>query len=86
MNRTALRLRPLEDQITTRDSAVTLRMVNGDTVADWVGVPENTADNPHCLLCLVALERPAIRSTLARRLRLRDILAGGDACRNAFST
>lgn len=83
MNRTARRLRPLEDQITTHDSAVTLRMVNGDSLANWACIPENTAENPHCLLYLVALERPAIRSSLARRLRLKDSLAGGDACRNA---
>jgi len=83
MARTARQLRPLEDQITTRDNAVTLHMVNGDTVASWAGIPGIVTENPHCLLCLVALERPAIRSTLARRLRLRDSLAGGDACRNA---
>jgi hypothetical protein len=83
MNRTARRLRPLDNQNTKRDSAVTLRMVNGDTLANWTGIPENTAENPHCLLYLVALERPAIRSTMARRLHLSDNLAGGDACRNA---
>lgn len=83
MNRTAKQFNPLEKQITPRDGAVTLLMVNGDTLVNWTGVPENTADNPHCLLYLVALERPAIRSTLARRLRVRDSLSGGGACRNA---
>ena len=41
------------------------------------------AGQPHCLLCLVALERPRIRSTTQRRWRLRDRLNGGDASRNA---
>jgi len=83
MNRSARNLRPPESQIMTRDSAVTLRMVSGHTLADWAGIPENTAENPHCLLYMVALERPTIRSSLTRRLRLKDSLAGGGACRNA---
>jgi len=39
--------------------------------------------NSHCLLHLVALTGPGIRSTQARRLRLKDSLAGGRASRNA---
>lgn len=72
MNRSARRVRPLEDQITTPGNLVTLRLVNNDTL-----------DNPHCLLYLVPLKAPGIRSTLTRRLRLKDSLAGGSAGHNA---
>ncbi len=83
MTRSARRLPPRGHGAPTGDSAVSLRMVNSDALSTWTGVTDITAANPHCLLYLVALERPAIRSTQARRLRLRDSLAGGEACRNA---
>jgi hypothetical protein len=37
----------------------------------------------YCLVYLVPLERPKINSTLARRVRLRDSLAGNNPSRNA---
>jgi hypothetical protein len=83
MKRTVRPLPPLQDQIATRDSAVSLRLVNSDALTLWEGAPAISTANPHCLLYLVALERPRIRSNRARRLRLRDSLAGGDASRNA---
>jgi hypothetical protein len=83
MKRTVQPLGPLQDQIATRDSAVSLRMVSSDALAHWADAPAITAANAQCLLYLVALERPRIRSNRARRLRLRDSLAGGDASRNA---
>ena len=56
---------------------ITLRVVDRRTVPylcrSGPGIEE---DNNHCLLHLVALTRPKIRSTQARRLRLKDGLAG----------
>ena len=64
--------------------SVTLRVVNTTMLSDWVRPtgPPPVANN-HCLLYLVPLQGPRIRSTLARRLRLRDSLAGGNASHNA---
>ncbi len=63
---------------------ITLRVVGKRTVSYLCrsGSIAGEDDN-HCLLHLVALTRPKIRSTHARRLRLKDSLAGGNASRNA---
>lgn len=63
---------------------ITLRVVDRRTLPylcrSGLGIMD---DSNHCLLHLVALTRPKIRSTQARRLRLKDGLAGGSASRNA---
>jgi hypothetical protein len=83
MNRTVQPLPPPREQISTRDSTVSLCLVSADGLAAWADAPKPGRANPHCLVYLVALERPRIRSNLARRLRLRDSLAGGNASGNA---
>ncbi len=67
----------------TEDS-VTLRVIDRTALADWTQ-PTGQAPlaNSHCLLYLVPLEGPRIRSTVARRLRLKDSLSGGSASHNA---
>ncbi len=63
---------------------ITLRVVDRRTVPYLCqSGPGSVEDNNHCLLHLVALTRPKIHSTQARRLRLKDGLAGGSASRNA---
>ena len=63
---------------------ITLRVVDRRTVPYLCrSGPGTVEDNPHCLLHLVALSCPKIRSTQARRLRLKDSLAGGSASGNA---
>lgn len=65
-------------------STITLRVVDKRTVPYLCRSESGAAgDNNHCLLHLVALTSPKIRSTQARRLRLKDSLAGGTASRNA---
>lgn len=65
------------------DTTVTLRVMDGKALSHWTDPAAGTHDNPHCLLYLVALDRPGIRSSQTRRLRLKDSLAGGMASRNA---
>jgi len=63
---------------------ISLRVVDRRTVPYLCQSGSETAgNNNHCLLHLVALTSPKIRSTRARRLRLNDSLAGGSANRNA---
>ncbi|HED18038.1 MAG TPA: hypothetical protein ENI74_00855 [Gammaproteobacteria bacterium] len=63
---------------------ITLRVVDRRTVPYLCrSEPGTTNDNHHCLLHLVELTSPKIRSTRARRLRLKDNLSGGSANRNA---
>jgi hypothetical protein len=83
MNRTVRPLHPPQAEIATRDSRVSLRLVNGDSLTEWTDTPWRGSAKPHCLLYLVALQRPQIRSNLVRRLRLWDSLAGGNASHNA---
>ena len=65
-------------------STITLRVVDRRTVPYLCrSGPENAENHNHCLLHLVALTSPKIRSTRARRLRLNDSLSGGSANRNA---
>ena len=83
MNRTVRALRAPQAEVAPGGGRVSLRLVNGDTLTEWTDGPSHAGASPHCLLYLVALQRPQIRSDLARRLRLRDSLAGGNASRNA---
>jgi len=63
---------------------ITLRVIDRRTVPYLChSGSANVEDYRHCLLHLVELTRPKIHSTQARRLRLRDRLAGGEASRNA---
>jgi len=63
---------------------ITLRVVDRRTVPYLCQSEQVTGnDNNHCLLHLVELTSPQIRTTRARRLRLRDNLAGGNATLNA---
>ncbi|MFQ5643729.1 MAG: hypothetical protein ACE5FQ_08525 [Thiogranum sp.] len=63
---------------------ITLRVIDKRTVPYLCrSGPAIAETHNHCLLHLVALTRPKIRSTQARRLRLKDSLAGGKASRNA---
>jgi len=63
---------------------ITLRVVDRHTASNLCRSGSDiTEDNNYCLLHLVALTRPKIRSTQARRLRLKDSLACGGASRNA---
>ena len=84
MNRTVRPLGTPHDEVSTHHSAVSLRLVKGDACTAWADAPGSaSAASPHCLLCLIAMEPPRIRSNLARRTRLRDSLAGGNASHNA---
>ena len=66
------------------EDSVTLRVIDRAALSGWSQPESDTpAAHNHCLLYLVPLEGPRIRSTLARRLRLKDSLAGGSASRNA---
>ncbi len=63
---------------------ITLRVIDRRTVPYLCrSGPAVAEEHHHCLLHLVELSCPRIRSTRARRLRLRDSLAGGHASRNA---
>jgi hypothetical protein len=60
------------------------RVIQGHTPPGWTRSLVSAAlSHTHCLLYLVPLGRPRIRSTRARRLRLKDSLAGGVPSRNA---
>ena len=69
----------------TPDSGATLCVMDRAGLSAWSGKAENSTleTKDRCLLYLLPLQRPGIRSTLARRLRLKDSLAGGKASRNA---
>ena len=68
---------------TGRDNhGVTLKLLDSGALPGWAGKATNTEQNTHCLLYLVALHPPKIRSTRARRLRLKDSLGVGDAARD----
>jgi hypothetical protein len=56
-----------------------------DGAADCPGgtVPLQGPQNAHCLVYVVPLKRPKVRSTPERRLHLRDSLVGGSASHNA---
>jgi len=83
MNRTVRPLHPPQDELSTQRSAVSLRLVKGDTCRALTDAPGAGSAGTHCLLCVIAMEPPRIRSNLARRLRLRESLAGGSASHNA---
>jgi len=73
---------PLEETIAT--TWLSLRVV--DTGPDQglrISGQELGAGRQQCLVALVPLERPKINSTLPRRLRLKDSLAGNSPSRNA---
>ena len=74
-----------ENQLTTAhdDHSVTLKVFDSGALPGWTGNAANSEQNAHCLLYLVALNPPKIRSTRARRLRLKDSLAGRQASLNA---
>lgn len=83
MSTTAQSVRKQTTAVDAGDSTVTLRIMDSNALPHWTGPAANTQNNPHCLLYLVALDRPRIRSNQARRLRLKDSLAGGVASHNA---
>ena len=83
MNRTVQQLRSSRAPATEGEHTVSLQVIDAGELASPAADGPGAAGNPHCLLCLVALERPRIRSTTHRRWRLRDRLSGGDASRNA---
>ncbi len=63
--------------------SVTLKLLDSGALPGWTGDAANTEQNARCLLYLVALNPPKIRSSRARRLRLKDSLAGRQASLNA---
>jgi hypothetical protein len=65
------------------DHGVTLKVLDSGELPGWTGNAANKESNAHCLLYLVALNPPKIRSTRARKLRLKDSLAGRRASLNA---
>jgi len=65
------------------DHSVTLKVLESGALPGWTGNTANSEQNAHCLLYLVALNPPKIRSSQARRLRLKDSLAGKQASFNA---
>jgi len=65
------------------DHSVTLKVLESGELPGWTGNAANSEQNAHCLLYLVALNPPKIRSTRARRLRLKDSLTGRQASFNA---
>ena len=72
------------DLVSTADfDKVSLRVVETRDLSEWPTAPGGNQSAPHCLLYLVALDGPRIRSNQARRLRLKDSLAGGVASQNA---
>ena len=83
MNRTVQQRRTSRAAATEGEHTLSLQVIDAGELASHPADASGTAGNPHCLLCLVALERPRIRSTTHRRWRLRDRLNGGDASRNA---
>lgn len=83
MSHTAQPFRDKTTPATDRISKVSLSIVDSKALPHWTTSAANTPQNAHCLLYLVALDRPRIRSNQARRLRLKDSLAGGVASRNA---
>ena len=66
-------------------SGVTLCVMDRAGLSAWSPQASSTTLDQYnrCLLYLLPLENPRIRSTQARRLRLKDNLAGGSASRNA---
>ena len=69
---------------TTEDNQrITLKLLNNGAMPDWAGSAANSEAKAHCLLYLVPLTSPKIRSSQTRRLRLQDSLAGGRASCNA---
>ncbi|MGD8673881.1 MAG: hypothetical protein PVF07_08805 [Thiogranum sp.] len=83
MNRTVQQLRSGRAPATEGEHTLSLQVIDAGELASPPADGPGAAGQPHCLLCLVALERPRIRSTTQRRWRLRDRLNGGDASRNA---
>lgn len=78
----------IEPEITASarlDSRATLRVMDRAGLSAWSEKAANSALEHHsrCLLYLLPLGNPSLRSTHARRLRLKDSLAGGKASRNA---
>jgi len=65
------------------DHSVTLKVLESGALPGWTGNAANSEQNAHCLLYLVALDPPKIRSSRARRLRLKDSLCGRQASLNA---
>ncbi len=62
---------------------ITLKLLNSGALPDWASSAANCESKAHCLLYLVPLTAPKIRSSQTRRLRLKDNLAGGKASCNA---
>jgi len=83
VNRTVQQLRSSRAPAIEGEHTLSLQVIGAGELASPTPVAPSAAGNPHCLLCLVALERPRVRSTTHRRWRLRDRLSGGDARRNA---
>ena len=68
----------------SEDTSLTLQVIDGKSLKGWTP-PESASENRSgsCLVCVVALENPRIRSSLARKIRLKDSLASGSASHNA---
>ena len=72
-------------QLTTThdDHSVTLKVLDSGALPSGTGNAANSEQNARCLLYTVTLDRPKIRSTRERRLRLKDSLSGRQASLNA---
>jgi hypothetical protein len=65
-------------------NTVTLHVIDRRTLPAWTqSIVSSDPANSHCLLYLLPLGCPGIHSTRARRLRLKDSLAGGRPSHNA---
>ena len=85
MNRLASDIFPPPGDTGALDDSVSLRIVtSADRAAGENADPQMLAGRQrHCLLCLVPLGSPRVRSSRARRLRLKDSLAGNSPAQSA---
>jgi hypothetical protein len=84
MNHPARKTGGINPEQAQSDQDVTLKVIDKSTLPHWSRAqPEASTRQGHCLLYLVPLQSARDRSSQARRLRLKDSLAGGDAGRNA---
>lgn len=84
MNQPARNIRRRAVEETLATTSLSLRVVETDPGEQPpAGERSESADPSRYLVYRVPLERPKIGSTLARRLRLKDSLAGNEPSRNA---
>ena len=84
MNSGTEKFRLVDPPLSVEETPLSLQVIDGKSLNGWT-LPQSTSRGHRgsCLVCIVSLGDPKIRSTLARKARLKDSLEAGSASQNA---